>query len=194
MRRKFLIIMAVIMIASLIPTNVGFADSTPADCADGIWIVEAGQTLYFIAYTCGVTVDALVAYNNIENPNLIKIGQIIYIPAKDWKPGDPIPPRPDPDNPPEETPPPDGEPTEESPPPSGGSGDVGIEFGELLTRDRLTEESSGFGERRPRPGTHRSPSVVVQRPVPHHLEVLRGAPGVGARIVEGVCEADTLDR
>ncbi|HEX7593021.1 MAG TPA: LysM domain-containing protein [Anaerolineae bacterium] len=46
------------------------------------YTVVAGDTLYAIARKFGVTVDAIVAANNITNPSLIKPGQVLNIPAK----------------------------------------------------------------------------------------------------------------
>ena len=69
-----------------------------------------------------------------------------------------------------------------------------VELGELLGGDRLAEPLAGLGERRPRPRAHRPPAVVVDRAVAHHLEVLRRAPAVGRRIVEGVREAHAVQR
>lgn len=46
------------------------------------YTVVAGDTLYAIARKLGVTVDAIVAANNIANPSLIKPGQELNIPAK----------------------------------------------------------------------------------------------------------------
>lgn len=134
MRRKLMLILAVVVLSSLIPAGIVLADKTAEDCKDGVWVVEPNQTLYFIAYTCNRTVDQLVAYNKIENPNLIRTGQIIYIPPQDWKPGDPIPGNPaEPTEEPEDTPTdePDGTPTETPQSPPAGSGDVGIEIGEI---------------------------------------------------------------
>jgi len=43
-------------------------------------IVLVGQTLYRISLIYGVTVDALVRANNLANPNLIYVGQVLRIP------------------------------------------------------------------------------------------------------------------
>lgn len=42
--------------------------------------VKAGETLSSIAALYGVTVDAIVQANNIANPNLIHVGQVLIIP------------------------------------------------------------------------------------------------------------------
>ncbi len=122
-RRKVSLIVAIMLLAALLPMGVIFADYTAEDCLDGEWEVRPDQTLYFIAYTCSVTVDALVAYNNIENPNLINTGDILLIPPPDFQPGD-VPPAAPPAAPPQEPPPAEPVVPTPVPPPSGGSGDV----------------------------------------------------------------------
>lgn len=46
------------------------------------YTVQPGDTLFKIARQFGVTVDALVAANNLPNRNLIRVGQVLQIPAK----------------------------------------------------------------------------------------------------------------
>ncbi|TWT27871.1 LysM peptidoglycan-binding domain-containing protein [Planomicrobium sp. CPCC 101110] len=46
------------------------------------YTVKAGDTLYSIAKKHGVTVAALAKANNISNYNLIRVGQVLIIPAK----------------------------------------------------------------------------------------------------------------
>ncbi len=43
--------------------------------------VQAGENLYRIALQYGTTVDAIVQANNITNPNLIVVGQVLVIPV-----------------------------------------------------------------------------------------------------------------
>lgn len=43
--------------------------------------VQAGENLYRIALTYGTTVDAIAQANNITNPNLILVGQVLVIPT-----------------------------------------------------------------------------------------------------------------
>lgn len=47
----------------------------------GSYVVLAGDTLYRIAAKFGVTVNAIVALNNIANPNYIRAGQVLLIPT-----------------------------------------------------------------------------------------------------------------
>ncbi len=86
-RRVLLSLLVVMLLAVAVPARMTLADSTAADCADGQWEVRPNQTLGFIAYTCGTTVNALVAYNNLVNPNLINTGEIILLPPGDFTPG-----------------------------------------------------------------------------------------------------------
>ena len=51
--------------------------------------VASGETLAGIARRYGVTVGALVAANRISNPNLIRIGQALTVPAATSTPGAP---------------------------------------------------------------------------------------------------------
>lgn len=46
------------------------------------YCVKPGQTLSVIASELGISYQELAAYNNIENPNLIEVGQILKIPKK----------------------------------------------------------------------------------------------------------------
>ena len=52
---------------------------TPGVPAEGVYTVQAGDTLYSIARRHGVTVDELVAWNDIPDPRQIKPGQKIAI-------------------------------------------------------------------------------------------------------------------
>ena len=47
--------------------------------SDGTYTVKSGDTLSSIAAEFGVTVDELVKWNNISNPNMIYVGQILYL-------------------------------------------------------------------------------------------------------------------
>jgi LysM repeat protein len=54
-------------------------------------VVEPDQTLWGISLAYGTTVPALVELNQIENPSLIRIGQVLTIPqpAGAWAPAEP---------------------------------------------------------------------------------------------------------
>lgn len=49
-----------------------------------VHVVAKGETLKEIAKNYGTTVDRIVAYNGIEDPNLIRVGKKIKIPPTDW--------------------------------------------------------------------------------------------------------------
>ena len=60
------------------PTTDG---ETPSS-GEQVHIVSAGQTLFGIGQIYGFTVDELVAYNNLADPNDLEIGQEIKIPPQ----------------------------------------------------------------------------------------------------------------
>lgn len=61
------------------------------------YVVQAGDTLSSIAQKFGTTVEAIVRANNITNPNLIFVGQVLMIPAGVVpSPVPPVPPAPSP--------------------------------------------------------------------------------------------------
>jgi murein DD-endopeptidase MepM/ murein hydrolase activator NlpD len=47
----------------------------------GSYTVVAGDTLFVIAQRFGVPLETLVAVNNIQNPSLIRVGQVLLIPT-----------------------------------------------------------------------------------------------------------------
>lgn len=64
----------------VIPTG----GSAPADLSastPGTHVVQQGENLYRIALRYNVTVSALAAANGIANPNLVYVGQVLYIPG-----------------------------------------------------------------------------------------------------------------
>lgn len=52
---------------------------------EGTYRIEEGDTLSKIAYNNGTTVDSLLEINNIKNPNLIRVGQLIKLGASSNK-------------------------------------------------------------------------------------------------------------
>jgi hypothetical protein len=90
-RRILTALFAVAYLFAVVGAGVALADYDPEECLDGEWEVRPNQTLYSIAYICQTSVDAMVAYNNIENPNLINTGQILLIPPQGFQPGDTAP-------------------------------------------------------------------------------------------------------
>jgi hypothetical protein len=61
------------------PTPAPAAGPTPAG-PRATYTIKPGDTLYAVALKYGTTVAALVAANNITNPNLIRVGQVLVIP------------------------------------------------------------------------------------------------------------------
>lgn len=76
MRRLYI---ALVLFVALI---IG-ATLVPVSAQDGTvqHVVRAGDTLYSIARQYNVTVDAIVQANNIPNPSVIYLGQVLIIPS-----------------------------------------------------------------------------------------------------------------
>jgi len=55
------------------------APARAADAPEGTYIVKRGDTLYSIALDHGQDYRELVQWNNIDNPNLIRIGQVLRV-------------------------------------------------------------------------------------------------------------------
>ena len=71
-------------IAAEVNRRLGVADTAPdAGAAQGVTVytVKKGDTLSRIAAKYGTTYQEIAAYNGIANPNLIRVGQKIKIPA-----------------------------------------------------------------------------------------------------------------
>lgn len=71
-------------IAAEVNRRLGVADTAPdAGVAQGVTVytVKKGDTLSQIAAKYGTTYQAIAAYNGIKNPNAIRVGQKIKIPA-----------------------------------------------------------------------------------------------------------------
>ena len=58
------------------------------------YVVRAGDTLTDIARRFGTTVQAIMAANNLADPNFLVIGQVLFIPVGDTIPQPPRPPQP----------------------------------------------------------------------------------------------------
>jgi LysM repeat protein len=61
---------------------VGGLPEQPPTTGETIHIVRAGDNLFRIGLQYGFTVDELVAYNNLANPNRLEVGQEIRIPPR----------------------------------------------------------------------------------------------------------------
>lgn len=71
-------------IAAEVNRRLGVADTAPdAGAAQGVTVytVKKGDTLSQIAAKYGTTYQAIAAFNRIKNPNVIRVGQKIKIPA-----------------------------------------------------------------------------------------------------------------
>lgn len=71
-------------IAAEVNRRLGVADTAPdAGAAQGVTVytVKKGDTLSQIAAKYGTTYQAIAAYNGIKNPNVIRVGHKIKIPA-----------------------------------------------------------------------------------------------------------------
>ncbi len=75
--RSFLLV--AILLASLSPSGITHAQSTPANAP--YYIVQEGDSLWDIAYRFHVSPAALETANNITNPDQIALGQPLVIPG-----------------------------------------------------------------------------------------------------------------
>lgn len=64
-------------------TDGNGGETTPDEPTSSTYTVQSGDTLSAIAGQYGTTVNALASENNISNPNLISIGQVLTIPGVD---------------------------------------------------------------------------------------------------------------
>lgn len=64
-------------------TNTPEASLTPTPSGPTEYIVEVGDTLFSIAETFSVTMDLLISYNGLTDPNNIGVGTTLLIPPPD---------------------------------------------------------------------------------------------------------------
>ncbi len=62
------------------PAGTSGGGTPPPAQPRAMYTVKAGDTLYAIATRYGTTVQVIAAANNISNPNLISVGQVLKIP------------------------------------------------------------------------------------------------------------------
>ena len=74
MRRALCILLTICLIGAMVP-------AAAQEAAGTTHVVQAGENLFRIALRYGVTVDALMAANNLSSPNLIYVGQVLIIPS-----------------------------------------------------------------------------------------------------------------
>ena len=65
---------------TLIRWDQAAATAVPVTTEERTHVVQAGENLFRIGLQYGFTVDELAAYNNIANPNVLDVGQVIKIP------------------------------------------------------------------------------------------------------------------
>jgi nucleoid-associated protein YgaU len=82
MRLKWVIV-AVLLVVFLAPALIGRDAAAPAYAQQGqqTHVVQPGENLFRIALKYGTTWPVLAAANNITNPNLIYVGQVLIIPG-----------------------------------------------------------------------------------------------------------------
>ena len=61
-------------------STINAFEESPLDGDERVHIVQAGENLYRIGLVYGFTIEELVAYNSLENPDYIDVGQEIRIP------------------------------------------------------------------------------------------------------------------
>jgi LysM repeat protein len=86
MRLKWLII-TLLLVVFLVPA----LPSVGAQQGQTTHVVQPGENLFRIALQYGTTWPVLAAANNISNPNLIYVGQVLVIPAGGTTPSQPQP-------------------------------------------------------------------------------------------------------
>lgn len=86
-RRKFV---SVALIAAILLTLLPFAATAMPMSSSGYYVVRPGDTLSQIAVYHSVSIQQLMVANGLLNPNLIRVGQRLHIPAA----GNYVPPSP----------------------------------------------------------------------------------------------------
>ena len=81
--RRFLL--ALLLISILSVPAIGTAQAAPLD-QGSVYVVKAGDSLSAIAQQYGVSMQAIMAANNISNSSLIYAGQRLVIPGTDAPP------------------------------------------------------------------------------------------------------------
>jgi LysM repeat protein len=59
-------------------------DFTPGSGSAGSHVVASGETVGKIAASYGTTISAIVELNDLKNPNLIRIGEVLTVPGGGW--------------------------------------------------------------------------------------------------------------
>lgn len=77
--RKFLVVLTVVLVVQLLVASVSYA--APPSSAPCYHRVRAGETLYSIGRLYHVSAATIASANHLWNPNLIYVGQWLWIPA-----------------------------------------------------------------------------------------------------------------
>lgn len=80
MQMKRLGVAAVIVVGIMLAGSALVSAAPQAQCST-THVVRPGETLYSIARLYGVSVSAIAQANGIVNPNMIYVGQVLYIPT-----------------------------------------------------------------------------------------------------------------
>ena len=86
LRRRILVVLAVILLLELVLTSASGASGCPF-----LYLVRRGDTLSSLARRFGTTVSAIAAANGLVNPNLIFAGRFLLIPCPGAPPTPPPP-------------------------------------------------------------------------------------------------------
>ena len=73
-------------LAEITPEPTQFVEATVVALIDGTYIVQPGDTLFKIANSLGLSVDAIAQFNSINNQSVIYNGQRLQIPPPDYVP------------------------------------------------------------------------------------------------------------
>ena len=69
------------LLVTPVPTPTSTPQALPT-AAPVTYVVKAGDTLSGVADMFGVTVDDIVRFNNIADPNALQVGQVLTIPGR----------------------------------------------------------------------------------------------------------------
>ena len=75
---KSKILFLLILVSFILPAKTVHAQSEPVL---PVYVIESGDTLYTVAYRFGVGLNELIAANDFEDPNNLKIGDQVKIPG-----------------------------------------------------------------------------------------------------------------
>jgi len=94
LRRVFIVGVAVFLLFAVLPLSLAQESTAePAPVLSGeTYVVQPGDTLFRIATRFNLTTTELAAANNITNPSLIYVGQVLQIPGTAAPDAEPLPP------------------------------------------------------------------------------------------------------